>query len=78
MNVFERRWAALARREVTTATGNATQSTVGAAQRWAAHSNEAATSGESGQNEKAPESQAEHCLTGSGNDLRRSRYQCRI
>ena len=53
MNIFERRWAELTRREVTTATGKATQSTVGAGPAMAARSKDAATSGKSGLNEKA-------------------------
>jgi hypothetical protein len=56
MNIFERRWAALTRREVTTATGKATRTTVGARSAMAAHSNDAATSEQSGQDEKPPES----------------------
>ena len=53
MNIFERRWAALIGKKVTTATGKATQSTVAAGPATAAHSKDAATSGKSGQNEKA-------------------------
>jgi hypothetical protein len=69
MNIFERRWAALTRREVTTAAGKASRSTVGAGPATAAHSddvatsghsNDAATSGEPVKNEKATTSEAEH------------------
>jgi len=69
MNIFERRWAALTRRGVTTATGKATQTTVGAKPAMAAHSNDAATSEKSGQDEKATRKQAEPCLRGAANDL---------
>ena len=65
MNIFERRWAALTRRGVTTATGKATQTTVGARPAMAAHF----TSEKSGQDEKATRRQAEPCLRGAANDL---------
>ena len=79
MNVFERRWAALTTREVTTPTGKATQRAVRAGPAMAAHSNDAATSEKSVQNEKAPKSEAEPCLRGgAAMTFRRSRYQRRI
>ena len=76
MNIFERRWAALTRREVTTATGKATQGTVGAGHATVRIRMTPPPLGNRHRMKKPPENQAEPCLRGgAAMTYRRSRYE---